>query len=229
MKKRIAYSNQPVMTAAAALDTLRVLCPESVAELRATYSQAELDEKRVVFDFLQKHVPRAYIALEMIERVWQSAHDMAYEQQDAITRVFVEGEKKKSDPPKAKKGSKDRKRDRGSSRSREQPADHENTQPSVAEDTIFKRSKPEKPVSFEPWCDAFDTSQFRLFNSPNGDVSFLRNYGVYKRIYHCSSSWEMERLHEELTEQDHHAVMVKAFKIPADLDMLRWKVITSEN
>ena len=230
MKKHVSYSNQPVMTSAACIDTLRILSPESVAELRATYSQAELEDRRTVFDFLENNFPSEYVALVMIERVWQSAHDQAYEQQDGLLKVFLaERKKKEGEAPKAKKGSKERKRDRGTSRSREKVFDHENTQPSAIDVESPKKAKQEKNVPFEPWCDAFNPADFRLFNSAHGDVSFLRNYDVYKRIYHCSSSWEMERLHEDLTEQDHHAVMVKAFKVPADLDMLRWKVITSEN
>lgn len=229
----MAASNVQTMQPSLGFDDLSVylthINPEAMCEMRVTLHPSQQVDKKAIMEWLYMEFPASYAALQQIERIWQTGFDIVHEQVDGICQIFKglqKEEKKKTqleityDVDNGTMSKKKQKPRPVRKRALENFEDEEESR---------KRYEATWYSSKDPWSDIFKPGDFHLYRSKNKDCSFLSNYNIYKTIYHCSSTWGMEQLAEKLQKEKHHAVMVKAARIPADMDMLRWKVISSED
>ncbi len=76
----------------------------------------------------------------------------------------------------------------------------------------------------EPWSDTFDVSEFYV-------VGLTRQCPVvedwWRTMHHCGTKWEMEELCHTLTETGKKAICLKAYKVKAEFEMMRWKVVSN--
>ena len=100
------------------------------------------------------------------------------------------------------------------------------TPPVRAEDTEAA-FEPEKKKTWapkeEPWSDAHKVNDFYIYRTRTHPVVD----DDWVTLHHCESEWSLESLVELLQDQGHWAIGLKAYKVPADLDMLRWKVVSN--
>jgi hypothetical protein len=78
------------------------------------------------------------------------------------------------------------------------------------------------------WTDLYPCRNYAIPGSRLPAESVINRYDLYKTIYHCTSKWAMENLCEKLHAEGFEALGLRDKTVSYDLDMCRWKVISSK-
>jgi len=205
-------SAAPEFTADLLWAHLETLDPDfaKVMQLEGFETKEAREDKVSVVHYLYKENPGAFLALQDIERAWQAAWDVAFDQREAIFRLYKQ-QKVVHDELNALRRSV-----HGEEWEDKQIAE---AHASEKADTWFENC--------EAWTGHFNPLDFTFFRSRERCAA-LADYKTWQTIYHCNGQWAMEQLGAIKEKAGVKVAKIRATKIPADLDMLRWKVVTDE-
>ncbi len=202
----------PEFTADDLLKHLEVLDPEFFQRLLMDgfdTDEARSDKVSLVH-YIYKENPPAFLALQDIERAWLSAWDVAFEQREAIFRLYHQQKLIHSELHNL----------RATVYGPGWEKDHI--------DDLFATEKIDQWFdTCEAWTGAFNPLDF-TFHRSRERCAALADYRTWQTVYHCSGQWAMEQLATIKEKAGVLTAKIKATKVPADLDMLRWKVVTNE-
>lgn len=82
----------------------------------------------------------------------------------------------------------------------------------------------------EPWSDDVDVKDYVHFVGKGKDrlkLEELKDFDIWKYVYHCNGPWDAERLTELLTDAGIMAYTIKRRRGPADKEVLHYKVVST--
>lgn len=204
----VALDHESLMTA------LHALNPTVVAELHAELTPEERLQRNEVMFFLKKAFPSEFSSIQAIETAWQCAFDSGY----TVTHAIIAAHKEKGKKEEKNPAHEEKKRPR-----------EEEAQEEVEEvwDSTYHNPKMLYSAK-EPWTDAYDARKFRPYKKKSFYPRNLSDVSIWRTIYSCRSMWDMEALLELKEEAGAMCCPVKDSTVPSDLDMLRYKLITTE-
>ena len=188
---------------------LLVLDPECFASLCHELPASAQHDKKLVCEWLRSHNSVAYSVLQSMERIWMSIWDTAYIQRESLFSLY-----------------------QSQVHISEALAEFEETTPLPPRLTVEGEidEAEELPIFFtrkDQWTEKNNVADFFEYGSRK-NPTYLVNTKVWQTIYSCAGIWDMENLHAQIESKGFESVMLKAAFIPADLDMLRWKVVSNE-
>lgn len=199
-------------TAKVLLDHLLLCDQEAFEKCTVTLDAEQQQNKLLVMKWITDYDEGLAICLQNIERAWITALDIAWETRDGLVKQYY-----------YTKLLKDQLVDYEAFRPLQVPPPLEQT---IAEDPNALPSS--MYVSKQQWNSTFVVNDYQHWKDRKIPVHLV-NTAIWRTIYNFSSDWDLERALEWFQEHDVEAVGLKSVKIPAQMDMLRWKAVTNEN
>ena len=194
---------------------------ELADELRMIIDHQDQFSAATIRRVLSEVSPAAFEYVAAVQEALTDANDLISGGVSRLTRVaklaIAEEKKRRELSVSEKKGNTGKKRSReGLSANPEES--------SVMDHTIVDSYYTKKDM----WTDLYNVSHFAIPGSRIPAEGLISRYETYKTIYHCTSKWAMESLCEKLQTMGYEALCLRDTNVKYDLDMLRWKVITSQ-
>jgi hypothetical protein len=194
------------------LEHLRALSPPLFQNLKKIYPNAEAYDKTVLLKWLELTDKGAFVAMQGCENAWANAATAAFHQVVFLMNVFdhqppvIENipETPMPSPEVVERVEKER------------------------EDSMEEEGLPKPSYRMKgQWDDRFDPKNYGLYRSQESS-EFLNQFARFRTYYDVNSVWELENLLDFFKEKEIDAHGIKDLHIAADLEMLRWKVVTEE-
>ena len=198
------------------LSLLEETKPSLCAELFVVMPRSAPFDETVFRTYLMENQPSLFFLMDNIERGYVTAYDNARENHKNLIEMWVCME-------------------------REAQEEHNRMMTSIVPDAL--RDLEENPDFFFPeeeensplwelkqWyvskeaMAAFEEDAF----TEHATGTQLKCPLTFPTVYNCSSLWMAEELEKALVKRGIFCALVKSRSIPADLDMLRWKVCSVE-
>ena len=196
------------------LEHLRALSPPLFKTLKTIYPNAEAYDKVVLMKWLELTNRAAFIAMQGCENAWANAATSAFHQVVFLMNIFDHHPPEIEDVPETPMSSPEA--------THVVAVEEEN----LEEEKNDGLQKPSYRMKGE-WDKRFDPKNYGLYRSQESS-DFLGQFQRFRTYYDVNSVWELENLLDFFKDNEIEAHGIKDLHIPADLEMVRWKVVTEE-